>query len=287
MSTAGLVEPLRALDATVTVGLRCLSPRRAEVIRSLQSQGVRVSAWLLLEPEQGYFATFDNGEAVSARVETFVKWSELHGLRFERLGLDFEPALAELEGFFVRPGRALWQWVRRARDRSRLDSARRHYRGLVSRLRSAGWKLEGYQFPLLAEDRTARSDFFQRFLSGLDLGDEVETVLMAYTSLLGPLGPGLLARWSAMPGGIAVGSTGGGVDPFPKLSWESLSRDLRVAGAGRDEVSVFSLEGCVAQGMLSRLVTFDWNVPAEVPVVQRVGASAAGVVAQLASRLLR
>lgn len=277
---------LRALGASVTVGLRDLTDARAAAVQRLTGDGVPVSAWLLLEREHGYFATHDNAAAVEARVDDVLRWAARHRLSLDGLGLDFEPDLRELELLFARPARALGDWGRRARDRRRRDDALTRYRALVGRLSDAGWRVDAYQFPLLLEDRRAGSSFFQRFAGALDVPVQRE-VVMAYSSLLGPLGLGLLDAWAPGATAVAVGSTGGGVDPLPKLSWAELARDLRLAARACDDVSVFSLEGCVQRDFLARLVDLDWAAPVAVPRLQRAGARVVTGAARGLARLLR
>lgn len=277
---------LRALGASVTMGLRDLSDARAHAVRRLTDDGVPVGAWLLLPREHGYFATHDNAAAVEARADEVLCWAARHHLRLESLGLDFEPDLRELEAFFERPARALRSWSARAGDRRRRDAALARYGALVGELQAAGWRVESYQFPLLLEDRRAGSSFFQRFAGALDVPVQRE-VVMVYSSLLGPLGLGLLDAWAPGASAVAVGSTGGGVDPLPKLSWDELGRDLRLAARACDDVSVFSLEGCVQRGYLERLLDLDWSAPVEVPRLQRAGARAVTSAARVLSRLLR
>lgn len=281
-----LLGHLRALGAQVTMGLRDLSLERAEAVKRLTGEGVPVGAWLLLERQHGYFATHDNAEAVEARVVAFQRWVDAHGLTFSSLGFDFEPDLRELDALFQHPVRALSKWARRSMDRTRRARALTSYRALLERLKAEGWSLESYQFPLLLEDRAADSHFFQRFSSSLDVPVERE-VVMAYSSLLGPLGPGLLEGWTRTVSAIAVGSTGGGVDPLPKLSFDELSRDLRLAARACRDVSIFSLEGCVQQGYLPRLLDFDWDAPVQVALRQRLGASSLRGSARVLARLFR
>ena len=277
---------LRALGAHVTMGLRDLSAERAVAVQRLMGEGVPVGAWLLLEREHGYFATHDNADAVAARVDAFRAWVHRHGLRFTALGFDFEPDLRELDHLFRHPAKALGAWAWRSRDRGRRARALEAWGALATRLRADGWALEAYQFPLLLEDRATGSQFFQRFTSSLDVPVERE-VVMAYSSLLGPLGPGLLEGWTRGARAVAVGSTGGGVDPLPKLSFDELSRDLRLAARTCRDVSVFSLEGCVQQGFLPRLLDFDWDAPVQLPLTQRAGAATVRSAARLVARLLR
>jgi hypothetical protein len=90
-------------------------------------------------------------------------------------------------------------------------------------------------------------------------------VWMLYSSLAIPRGPAMLWSYGPQAPAIAVGSTGGGVDPFPKLGFEALVRDLRLARRFTDDISIFSLEGCVAQGHLEPLRELDWSAPVRPP----------------------
>jgi hypothetical protein len=66
-----------------------------------------------------------------------------------------------------------------------------------------------------------------------------------------------------------------------------LARDLRIAARACSDVSVFSLEGCVENGHLERLVDFDWAAPVELPLHQRWGASSIRSSARALARLFR
>lgn len=285
LETPKLFEHLRALNAGVTMGLRCLSAERAHAVRRFTDEGVRVGAWLLLDREHGYFATPENHAHVTARIESLLRWRDAHHLDLTSLGFDFEPDLRELELYFRSPVRALGAWARRSMNRDRRARAMEQYSQLIARLRAEGWSVESYQFPLMLEDRAADSAFFQRFTGALDVDVERE-VVMVYSSLLGPFGPGLTEQWTRQARAVAVGSTGGGIDPLPKLSFDELARDLRLAARACDDVRVFSLEGCVQHGYLARLVGFDWRASVTLSSAQRVGASSIRTSARLLARLL-
>jgi len=284
---AGVVRHLRALGAGVTMGLRDLTEERAAVVRHLLDEGVPVGAWLLLPRDDGYFATLDNAAHVEARYEAFRAWARHEGLAFESVGLDFEPDLREVTDLVARPARTLSRWAVRARDRQRLARARQRYAALVRRMRADGHRVETYQFPLLVDERGASSSFWQRFAGALDVEADRE-VVMLYSSLFGPLGPGVVEAWAPACRAIGVGSTGGGIDPLPKLTWDAFSHDLRVAARACRDVTVFSLEGCVQQGFLSRLLDFDWDAPvAPAPRLPRLATRASRLLASGISRLFR
>jgi hypothetical protein len=255
------------------------------VLRALADEGVPVGAWLLLPAAQGYFATLDNAAQVAARYREVHAWARREGLAFEAVGLDFEPHLEELGRLVAHPARTVAAWAWRARDRRRLARAREAYGALLREVREDGHRVEAYQFPTLLEERRGGGSFWQRFAGSLDVEVERE-VVMVYSSLLGPLGPGAVEAWAPRCRAVAVGSTGGGIDPLPKLTWGALARDLRVAARACADVSVFSLEGCVQQGFLARLVDFDWAAPlTPTPLAPRAGLAVARAVMAGVSRL--
>jgi len=45
---------------------------------------------------------------------------------------------------------------------------------------------------------------------------------------------------------------------MPTLTWEQLAGDLRLARHFCDQILIHSLEGCVWQGFLPRLRSFEW-----------------------------
>lgn len=281
---ADVVALLRQLGARVTMALRDLSTERRDAVLRLTAAGVPVDAWLLVAREHGYFATADNVNEVDARVDAFLAWRG--GLPVHALGFDFEPDLRELELLFAAPVRGVRTlWARRA-QRQRVRDAKAGYAAVVQKVRAAGLAVESYQFPLLWADRAAGSELFGRVAGALDVPVDRE-VAMAYSSLLGPFGAGLVEQTARRVRSIAVGSTGGGVDPLPPLSFEALRRDVLVAAHMCRDVSVFSLEGCVARGFLEPLARLDWGEPAHVSRLQRMGATTVRVIIHQLARALR
>ncbi|MBZ4416509.1 hypothetical protein [Myxococcus sp. RHSTA-1-4] len=270
-ATPGVVEDLVALQSGVSLGLLDLGPERAEVVRHLNREGIPVTAWLLLPEEQGYFFHVGNLAQASARYDAFLAWTAEHGLKWAGVGLDLEPDIQELRGFMEGRWRRLPRLLPRLLLGSRLRRGRAGYSALVERIRADGYKVDTYQFPFIVDERQSRSTLLQRVSGVLDLPADRE-VLMLYTSFARPHGAAVL--WSYGPGAasIAVGITGGGIE-FPgaklppPLDWTELSRDLRLAVRWTHDLHVFSLEGCVRQGFLSRLRTFDWDAPVDPPAL--------------------
>ena len=52
--------------------------------------------------------------------------------------------------------------VPRLLDRARSARSKAAYRALVERIRADGWRVENYQFPMIADERRAGSTLLQR-----------------------------------------------------------------------------------------------------------------------------
>lgn len=140
-------------------------------------------------------------------------------------------------------------------------------------MQAHGYRVQTYQFPFIADERKESSTLLERLGGILDLkGDE--EVLMLYTSFNREIDSALIWGYGPDAQIVAVGSTNGSdSDPkFVPLNWEEFSRDLIVANHFSHVVGVYSLEGCIRQGYLSRLKTVNWNESVTIPAesVRRV-----------------
>lgn len=274
-----VLTQLGVLRAGVAMALLDLTDERAAVVTRLEAAGVPVHGWLLVPRDEGYFATHHNAPRVEQAFDAFCDWRARHRLEVATVGLDFEPDVRELDALMAAPGRTLARWfTSRERGRS-LEAALTAYRALVRRMQARGFTVETYQFPFVVDDRLAGSRFWQRTLGVLDVEADRQ-VLMLYTSLMGALGPGLLEAYAPHARAIGVGSTGGGIDPFPKLSFLELERDLVVASRHAPEVYVFSLEGLMQQAATDALISINWDRPVVRSFRHRA-------VAKAAARVLR
>jgi hypothetical protein len=264
----GVVDALVRLQATVSLGLLDLSPARAEVVRELHRAGVPVTAWLLLPLEHGYFQHLGNVTESAARFQSLCAWTEQEGLTWAAVGLDLEQDRRDLERFGKAPWRAVPVLLRHALDGERLRRGLQGYRELTAQIGEKGWPVEIYQFPSIADDRLTGSTLLQRTFGMMDLPVARE-VWMLYSSILPPRGPGWLCSYGPQARAIAVGSTGGGIDALPKLDWTELRRDLLLARRWTEQLYIFSLEGCVSQGMLPKLLDFDWSAQVPFPEPHR------------------
>jgi hypothetical protein len=96
-------------------------------------------------------------------------------------------------------------------------------------------------------------------------------VLMLYSSGFDKNGDAILWSYAHQAQGIGLGSTGGGVildddQPMKAMRWLDLRRDLLIASSFTERIYIFSLEGCIANQYLEKLVNFDWNGSVQMPV---------------------
>ena len=85
-----VIDDLKDLDASLSLGVLDLSDERAEVVKRLNQAGVPVIAWLLLPEEDGYWFNVSNYENAAARYVSFKAWTEHHDLEWAGIGLDIE-----------------------------------------------------------------------------------------------------------------------------------------------------------------------------------------------------
>jgi hypothetical protein len=260
-----LIPLLQRLKATVTIGLVDLSRERAEVVRRLNRMQVPVAAWLLLPEESGYWFNAHNAREAWERYGDFIAWTRAHGLHWERVGIDIEPNIDEVRMVRQRPLAVLRAIPRIFRC---IRENREMYQGLVNRIHADGYPVDAYVFPFIHTEREAGTEVLQRITGMIDLHVDRE-IAMLYTSFVRPHGQGFLDFYARHFPAVAVGVTGGGVeeglDPPPPLTWDEFTRDLRLTRRHTRDIHVFSLEGCVEQGYLERLVDFDWGVPTHAP----------------------
>jgi hypothetical protein len=258
-----VIEDLKALQARVLLMLSDYSPERAGIVRRLNRADVPVVGVPLVSADEGYYFTPDNVPQAWASYERFTAWTTQHGLAWDGLGLDIEPEASFYWQLMHNPWGLIPRLARRLRDTQRPVRARAAYALLVDRIHADGWSVENYQMPLMADERRVGSTLLQRLFGLVDLPTDRE-VWMQYNSFMRRLGPGLLWSYGPQATAIAVGTTGGGPDvpghpQMPRLSWDEFARDLRLARHWSEYVYVHSLEGCVWQGYLGRLRSFDWD----------------------------
>ena len=258
---SAVIDDLLALEARVALMCSDFSDERAGVVRRLNAAGVPVTGIPLLPLAEGYYFTADNTDQAAGCYQQWVAWTRRHELVWDGVGLDIEPDARIYLQIMNGPWGLLPMLAPRLLDRARPARSWQAYKKLVEQIHADGWQAENYQFPLIADERQAGSALLQR-LALVDAATDRE-VWMLYSSFLRALGPGLIWAYGPQAAAIAVGTTGGGPDipgspQMPILNWEQLAGDLRLARHFCDQILIHSLEGCVWQGILPRLRSFEW-----------------------------
>lgn len=266
-----IIDDLKYLEASLSLGILDLTDDRAEVVKRLNKAGVPVIAWLLLPEDEGYWFNIDNHEIAAERYAAFRDWTEQNQLEWAGVGLDIEMDINALRQALEekQSEQFLVSIFKRFTDKKRVFRAQQAYQNLVQRIHSDGYPVESYHLPLISEERRAQSTVLQRTVGLVNFHTDRE-VLMLYSSFLRPDGAAVLWSYAAEADSIGVGNTGGGVDVegfgnIDPLTWEEFSRDLRLCVMCEKPIHIFCLEGCVNQGFLSKLNTFDWDKGAAIP----------------------
>jgi hypothetical protein len=255
-----VITDLKELHAGIALALDDLSPARAAIVQRLNAEGVPVVAWLVLPHDQGYYVNASNAPQTAARYEAFEAWSRENHLHWDAVGLDIEPVFDEWRGT------RLWQFrllMRRSFDGDRVYKARHDYKTLIEKMQSDGHRVQTYQMMFIADERRARSTMLERWFGMVDVrGDE--EVLMTYSSFNHNVGSVIVWDYGPDAQMLAVGSTLATGNPetdakAAPLKWEEFLSDTIVASHFSKSIGVYSLEGCVKQGFLTKLKTVDWT----------------------------
>jgi hypothetical protein len=262
-----VVADLKSLHAQVAVAIADFSPERAKVIRMLNQQQIPVIAAVMLQTKDGpYFNADDVGEA-PAQIAAFEKWTQDNGLRWAAVGIDIEPNFGELAALKNHPWRLVTTFVPNAFDSERMQRAQEAYSALIQHIQSQGYPVETYTLPYGPVEQMVHTTVVDRMLGTVDVkGDEND--LMIYTSYARPVGSAIILDLGPDAQGIIVGITDGpppAGSGFGPLDWDEFSSDLIVASHLTHHVGVYNLEGCVQQGFLLRLRTFDWGRTLVIP----------------------
>jgi len=267
-----LLDKLKSLNASISLGIRDFSPERVEIVKILNVAEIPVTAWLLLPREQGYWFNLDNAPHAARRYGEFRVWTDKNKLKWAAIGIDIEPDIQIMDSIGRDPAKAAGSLLPKLFDSQRIRKAESEYSAMIAQMHLDGYFVESYQFPLIADERKAHSDLIRKICGILDLGVDRE-VFMLYSSPMPALGPGMIASYAHDTRAIALGSTGGGVEiegqgEMAAMDWPLLRRDLLLASRSTDNLYIFSLEGCLRQGLLDKLIHLNWEESELVPLQQ-------------------
>lgn len=262
--TPDLIADIKELKAGVALSIEDFTPARAQVVRQLNAAGIPMTAWIVV-PNAGYYVNADNESQTATRFAEFDQWTRENNLRWDAVGLDIEPNFGEFGMLSGHKLRLISLMLRRAYDSRRIQRARGAYTALIRQMQSRGYYVQTYQLIPIADERKAHSTLLERVLGLVDVRGN-EEVLMLYSSFNHAADAGIIWEYGPDSQAIAVGSTAASGNPaadskYPPLNWDEFSRDLIVARHFSSTVGVYSLEGCVRQGFISRLKAMDWKQP--------------------------
>lgn len=268
---------LSKLDANISLGLLDLSAERAEVVKKLNRAKIPVTAWILLDKDQGYWTSLDTIEETAIQYNLFKVWKAKYKLEFAAVGLDIEPELNTVSALSTNP------WNHAPILAKRFISNQNYYeklataRALIQSIRADGFAVETYQFPTVVDERKAKSTVLAKSLGIPPLLADRE-VLMLYASFFPSFSDSILWSYAKQCQAVGVGSTGGGVEidgmpPLKTMRWIDLKRDLLLASKAVDNIYIFSLEGCVMNNYMDRLLDLDWSTRVIPPERSAMGIS--------------
>jgi hypothetical protein len=265
------------LNANLSLGLLDFSQQRAEVVKKLNRAGIPVTAWILLPKEQGYWTSLDTITETTQRYLDFKIWAAKNKLIFTAIGLDIEPKLDLMSSISKNPFKQIINLVKRFIFESRIANSELAARALIHAIHNGGYPVETYQFPTVVDERTAKSRVLVKTL-GLPALPSDREVLMLYSSFFSSYSDSILWSYAQQCHAVGVGSTGGGVEiddvaPLKTLRWIDLKRDLLLASKTVNNLYIFSLEGCVRNNYIDRLVELDWDTQVIPPTRSAMGIS--------------
>ncbi len=270
LATPGVLSLLANGEYGVAVALHNLSQETAIAIATLNRHRIPVVAWLLLQAEEGFWFNLQNYPQAIERYRAARQWIQAHQLQVQAIGLDIEPPLGEVIASRRRGIRDIARRIWLAHENVLYDGGRAAYLDLIAEIHHDGYEVHTFQLPLIVDDRRAVTTIIQRALDIVDLPADVE-VLLCFSSIplekLGnDLGGALIDSYGTAADAIAVGCIAGSAvrassaEDLPPLTWEALERDLQLAAQHTDTIYLFSLEGCVERGLLTRIEQIDWSV---------------------------
>ena len=260
-----VIAQLQQLHAGLAVEISDFSAERAQAVKKLNEDGIPLTAWLVMSREQGHYLNGFNAPEAEERFTHFEEWTRENGLKWGAVGLDIEPNFDQLRETGKHKGRLVWLLTKRFFDYGQVERGRAAYGALIRRIQAAGYPVETYQMPFMAEEREVHSTLLERLFGMVDVRGDDE-VIMAYSSFNHAAGGAVPLMYGPLTQTLAVGVTLGDKQAgLTALSWEEFSRDLVVAAHFSRVVGVYSLEGCIRQGFLPRMLSLDWGQTVTIP----------------------
>jgi hypothetical protein len=192
-----VLSQLQQLHAGLAVEISDFSVERAQAAKKLSEEGIPLTAWLVMSQDQGHYLNGFNAPEAEERFTEFEKWTQEYGLKWGAVGLDIEPNFDQLKKVAEHKSGFLWLMITRFFDYGQVERGRVAYAALIKRIQVAGYAVQTYQMPFIAEERAVHATLIERLFGIVDVRGDDE-VLMAYSSFNPAAGGGIpLIVWSA------------------------------------------------------------------------------------------
>lgn len=286
-SDSTLIPSLKKMNAEIRMGILDLTPDRAEIIRRLNENGITVIAWLLLPKEEGYWFHSGNWQRASERYDEIKNWAKENQLIFNGIGIDIEIDYQDAELYKNHKFKFLKKVVGRLYNKEDYEYSKNMYNNLIERIRTDGYSIESYYIPFVKDETENGRTALQQATGIMDLTTDKD-IPMLYSSFIGnPYGLLKVAAIDKNLKYVAIGSTGGGIDPtLPSMTWEDLSHDLRLVSKTVEEIHIFCLEASVEKGFIPKLIDFDFDAQVTAQPEQEVKIKSLSKKIMLLSKIL-
>ena len=223
-SDTTLIPSLQRMNTQIRMGMLDLSPQRVAVLQQLNEAKIPVIAWLLLPKEEGYWFHSGNAERAFERYQEVKKWAQNNDIQFDGIGIDIEFDFTEIDLVKNNKLKFLQRAFARLYKKEEFLAAKEKYEKLINTIRKDSFTIESYYIPFFRKESEKGRTALQQATRFMDLETDKD-IPMIYTSFIGnPYGMLTVLATEENLKYVAIGSTGGGIDPtLPRMSWEDLA----------------------------------------------------------------
>lgn len=172
-------EWLASERSGISLAMSTLDPPTADTIQMLGEQGVPVTAWTVLDDEDGYWTNRSNMTKTVDKTWRVLEWAKDNNLKLEGVGLDIEKPLPYLSAFnqanFSAIRIAMRQYRAESRAEARVFDPVKKMENLIEDIKSENYLTETYVFP------TALG---KKLFGGMHVENADRTVEMDYLTVL-------------------------------------------------------------------------------------------------------
>lgn len=146
-----LADFLAKNNFEITLAMTRLDDKTAETIKYLNEKKVPVTAWIVLEDNEGYWTNKTNVDKTKEKTEAVKEWAKVNELRFEGIGFDMENPI-QLKSALVQMNlRELYKEFKNyLKTGTNVNEAQRKLGEYIDKLKSENIQTEAYLNPAFA-----------------------------------------------------------------------------------------------------------------------------------------